>query len=51
MEGRRGAYPPEVRERSVRLVAESWRHHDWGWAAMWSVVARLGVGTPETVRK
>jgi transposase-like protein len=51
MEGRCGVYPPEVRKRAVRLVVESRGHHDWGWAAMWSVVATFGVGTPETVRQ
>jgi transposase len=51
MEGRRGVYPPELRERAVRLVAESRGHHDSEWAAITSVAAKLGVGTAETVRK
>lgn len=51
MEGRRGVYPAELRERAVRLVAESRGHHDSEWAAITSVAAKLGVGTAETVRK
>jgi transposase len=30
MQGRRGVYPLELRERVVRLVAESRGHHDSG---------------------
>ena len=40
-----------MRERAVRLVAESRQHHDSEWAAIRSVAAKLGVGTAETVRK
>jgi transposase len=40
-----------LRERAVRLVAESRQHHDSEWAAITSVAAKLGVGTAETVRK
>jgi transposase len=46
-----GVYPLELRERAVRLVAESRGHHDSEWAAITSVAAKLGVGTAETVRK
>jgi transposase len=51
MQARRGGYPAELRERAVRLVAESQQHHDSEWAAITSVAAKLGVGCAETVRK
>jgi transposase len=51
MQGRRGGYPVELRERAVRLVAESRAHHDSEWSAITSVAAKLGVGCAETVRK
>jgi transposase len=51
MQGRRGGYPAELRERAVRLVAESRQHRDSEWAAITSVAAKLGVGCAETVRK
>lgn len=44
-------YPPELRERAVRMVAEIRGEHDSEWAAMARVAELLGVGTPETVRK
>src|SRR5215207_2924692 len=44
-------YPPELRERAVRMVAEIRAEHDSEWAAMARVSRLLGVGTPETVRK
>ncbi len=49
MKGRRGVYPAELRERAVRLVAESREHHDSEWAAITSVATKLGVGTAETL--
>jgi transposase len=51
MAGRRGQYPPELRERAVRLVAESRPDHGSEWETMTSVAHKLGIGTPETVRK
>jgi hypothetical protein len=39
MQGRRGLCPAELRERAVRLVAESRQHHDSEWAAITSVAA------------
>ena len=45
------SYPPELRERAVRLVAECRDDHESEWAAMVSVAAKLGIGTAETVRK
>jgi len=47
----RGGYPAELRQRAVRLVAESRVHHDSEWAAIMLVAAKLGVGCAETVRK
>lgn len=44
-------YPPELRVRAVRLVLECRDDHPSEWAAMRSVAAKLGVGTPETVRQ
>jgi transposase len=44
-------YPQEVRERAVRLVAEVRDQYDSEWAAISSVAAKLGIGTPETLRK
>lgn len=44
-------YPPELRERAVRMVGEIRADHDSEWAAMAQVAELLGVGTPETVRK
>jgi transposase len=48
---RRGATPPELRERAVRMVAEISDQHDSEWAAISEVARLLGVGTAETVRK
>ena len=44
-------YPPELRERAVRMVGEVRTDHGSEWAAMAKVADLLGVGTPETVRK
>ena len=51
MPGRHGQYPPELRERAVRLVAECRPDHASDWEAMRSVAQKLGIGTTETVRK
>jgi transposase-like protein len=48
---RRGQYPRELRERAVRLVAESRDQYESEWAAMSSIAAKLGIGTTETLRK
>jgi transposase len=44
-------YPPELRERAVRMVAEIAGQHESEWAAMTEVARLLGVGSAETVRK
>ena len=44
-------YPPELRERAVRMVAEVRADHESEWAAMGRVAELLGVKTPETVRQ
>ncbi|WP_155771995.1 IS3 family transposase [Mycobacterium asiaticum] len=44
-------YPPELRERAVRMVAEISDQHESEWAAMGEVARLLGVGTAETVCK
>ena len=44
-------YPPELRERAVRMVAEISDEHGSEWAAISEVARLLGVGTAETVRK
>ena len=44
-------YPPELRERAVRMVAEVESDYDSPRAAMNAVATKLGVGTGETVRK
>ena len=44
-------YPPELKERAVRMVAEIMPEQESEWAAMGRVAELLGIGTPETVRK
>ena len=44
-------YPPELRERAVRMVAEISDQHASEWAAISEVARLLGVGCAETVRK
>ncbi|MFD5233367.1 IS3 family transposase [Streptomyces qaidamensis] len=43
-------YPPELRERAVRMVAEVRPNYPTEWAAMKAVAAKLGIGAAETVR-
>jgi transposase len=50
--GRRSAnYPPELRERAVRMVAEVRPDYTSDWPAICAVAAKLGVGSAETLRK
>ena len=44
-------YPPELRERAVRMVAEISDQHASEWAAISEVARLLRVGCAETVRK
>jgi transposase len=43
-------YPPELRERAIRLVLEHRGEHLSEWAAIQSVAGKLGM-TAETLRK
>ncbi len=47
---RAGRYPPEVRERAVRLVLEHRHDYPSQWAAISSIAAKCGM-TAETLRK
>src|SRR6185436_18296890 len=42
-------YPPELRERAMRLVREHRDEHPSEWAAIQSIVGKLGMA-PETLR-
>ncbi len=44
-------YPPERKERAVRMFAEVRPDHDTDWTAMATVAQLLAVTMPETVRK
>ena len=44
-------YPPELKQRAVRMYAEIRADQDTDWAAMARVAELLGVSTAETVRK
>lgn len=44
-------YPPELRERAVRMVVESRSDYPSQWQAIESVCVKLGIGSPETLRK
>ena len=44
-------YPPELRERAVRMVAEVAPEYPSQWAAIEAVATKLGVGSAETLRK
>lgn len=50
--GRRSSnYPPELRERAVRMVAEVRPDYPSDWPAIVAVAGKLGIGTAETLRK
>jgi transposase len=42
-------YPPELRERAVRLVGEVRPEHSSDWAAIESVASKLGIGSAQTL--
>lgn len=46
---RQTRFSPEVKERAVRLVAESRAEHDSQWSAIRSVAEKIGC-SPETLR-
>ena len=46
---KRVTYSPEVRERAVRMVLTSEHEHPSRWAALVSVLSKIGC-TPETLR-
>ena len=48
--GRQSKYPPEMRERAVRLVFEQQGNHESQWAAIVSIAEKMGC-TSETLRK
>ncbi|WP_354567418.1 transposase [Glaciihabitans sp. UYNi722] len=43
-------YLQELRERAVRMVAESRPDHSSEWETITSVASKLGVGSAETIR-
>lgn len=44
-------YPPELRERAIRLVAEVRGDYPTEWNAIEAVASKLGIGSAETLRK
>lgn len=49
--GRPAKYPRELRERAIRMVAESKGQHPSEFEAMRVIAGKLGIGSPETLRK
>lgn len=49
--GRPSSYPAEFRQRAVSLVRETRPEHASEFDAIRSVAAKLGIGSPETLRK
>jgi transposase len=47
----RNPYPAELRERAVRMVREHRGEYGSEWAALVSIAQKLGIATPETLRK
>jgi transposase len=43
-------YPPELKERAVRMVAEARPNYESEHAAICAVASKLGITTPETLR-
>jgi transposase len=44
-------YPPELRERAVALVRENRQDYPSEYEAIRSIATKLGIATPETLRK
>jgi len=49
--GRPSSYPKELRERAVRMVLETKSEYPTEFAAITSISVKLGIGSPETLRK
>jgi transposase len=49
--GRPPSYPKELRDRAVRLVLESKGEYPTEFTAIVSIARKLGIGSPETLRK
>jgi transposase len=49
--GRGTNYPPELRERAVRMVAEVRPEYPSDWPAIKAVAGKLGIGSAKTLRK
>ena len=47
----RSPYPQEMKDRAVRMVGEIRGNYGNEYAAIRAVAARLGISSPETVRK
>ena len=45
------SYPPELRERAVRMVAEVRPEYPSDWPAIRAVATKLGIGSAEALRK
>jgi transposase len=45
------SYPPELRERAIRMVAEVRPDYPSDWPAIRAVADKLGIGSAETLRK
>ena len=44
-------YPPELRERAIRMVGEVRPEYTSDWAVCQSVATKLGIGAPQTLMK
>jgi transposase len=49
--GRPPSYPKELRERAVRMMLETKGGYPTEFAAIVSIARKLGIGSPETLRK
>src|SRR5882757_9175232 len=49
--GRPPSYPKELRERAVRMVLETKGDYESEFTAIVSIARKLGIGSPETLRK
>jgi transposase len=49
--GRPPSYPKELRERAVRMVLETKAEYPTEFTAIVSISRKLGIGSPETLRK